>query len=80
MFIFPKEVAATPFQASLFNEKLAEIAKIYQLFFQSDSQPGALTNYLRCFVLQGKIHFHIKEGLPIEIAKDCRSAFHSIFG
>lgn len=79
MFIFSKGVNATPFQAMLFNEKLSEISNVYKRFFESESTYGAIGNYLRCFAIEGKVHFHIKDGLPTEIAKECRRAFHAIF-
>jgi len=80
MYIFSKGVNATPFQALIFNEKLAEITTVYKRFFQSGTDTQSLAGYLRCFAIDGKVHFHIKDGLPAEIAKDCRRAFHSIFG
>ncbi|WP_276091056.1 hypothetical protein [Pedobacter sp. JY14-1] len=79
MYSFSKGVNATPFQSLIFNEKLAEITSVYKRFFETTSKERPIGDYIRCFASEGKTHFHIKDGLPPDIARACKRAFYSIF-
>jgi len=80
MYNFSKRLDATPFQSLLFNEKLADITSTYKRYFSTMSRRSSIAEYIRCYHVEGKMHLHIKEDLPDQIARECRIAFYSIFG
>lgn len=68
-----------------FEEKIQEIDTKYSRWFNSrvskfSDGPDKLNNYYRYFYnAEGEIQLYLKEGLPLEIGKDCRNAFKAVF-
>lgn len=68
-----------------FEEKMQEIDSKYSRWFNSRTSafsdgPDKLNNYYRYFYnAEGEIQLYLKEGLPLEIGKDCRNAFKAAF-
>lgn len=68
-----------------FAEQLENIDAKYQIWFSNRIHPftgekDTIQNYFRYFTTStGQVQLHLKDGLPIEINKDCRLAFENIF-
>ncbi|EDM34731.1 hypothetical protein PBAL39_14279 [Pedobacter sp. BAL39] len=70
-----------------FEEKLDHISSKYERWFSNKTNkntgehPDKLKNYFRYFYNpEGEIQLYVKDDLPLEINKDCRDAFKSVFG
>jgi hypothetical protein len=68
-----------------FEEQLTVIDSKYQRWFGQRNHPFTgetdnIHNYFRYFTsAEGSVQLHLKDGLPLEIGKDCRLAFENIF-
>lgn len=79
------QVGTTDKKKLAFEEKLQEIDNKYSRWFGTKNNPftGApdkINNYFRYFyTAEGEIQLYLKDGLPLEIGKDCRNAFKAVF-
>jgi hypothetical protein len=68
-----------------FEEVLTSIDAKYNRWFGERTHPftgetDTINNYFRFFEnTAGEPQLHLKDGLPLEIGKDCRLAFDTIF-
>ena len=68
-----------------FEEQLTVIDEKYIRWFSERIHPFTgetdnVFNYYRYFnSTEGNTQLHLKDGLPVEISKDCRLAFEAIF-
>jgi hypothetical protein len=83
--IHETQIGNTDKKKLAFEEKLQEIDAKYLKWFSSrvnafSDGPDKLSNYYRYFYnSEGEIQLYLKEGLPLEIGKDCRNAFKAVF-